>query len=479
MAWVLTWILQGLVLAAVAAAGLAVQPRRQASTRYLLWWAALAGVIALAFAGSPAPAVPTPLPAAASVPAAAGAMVPVELPPAPGWVPVIALIVWVAGFALGIARVVRGLRRLVALKRRSVPAGAAFEADLPQWSAARATGRPAALCLADGLSTTVFLGFRHPVIAVPRDQAERLPRHAIDQIVLHEYAHVQRRDDWSGLAEHVVAAAAWINPAVFWIRRQLALEREMACDDWVIARTGAPKAYARCLVSAAEAAQGHGLGPLAVAAFSSKPALTRRVERMLDRRHATRVQPSLPLLAAAGTVLAALIVVGSVAPPVFVDGTTADSRPQVSSPDLAPSGFVAVSGAIEAASRGEARRDAPPSRLSRGRTRSAVLVSRSAPAPAPAAPDAQRRPQSTIPGDDPTGPLPGFLLPSAEVSGIQFSTPSGAPGMTSQPGGADGRWWDRLAQAGSAVGSGSTTAGRATAGFLTRVGSRVAARVSR
>ena len=38
------------------------------------------------------------------------------------------------------------------------------------------------------------------------------------------------------------------------VSRVLNREREMACDEWVVARTGLPKAYARCLARAAEAA---------------------------------------------------------------------------------------------------------------------------------------------------------------------------------------------------------------------------------
>src|SRR5260370_42459401 len=65
-------------------------------------------------------------------------------------------------------------------------------------------------------------------------------------------AHLRRWDDWSNLTQKIVKAIFFFHPAVWWIERCLALEREMACDDLVVAHTANPGAYAASLVSLAE-----------------------------------------------------------------------------------------------------------------------------------------------------------------------------------------------------------------------------------
>ena len=74
----------------------------------------------------------------------------------------------------------------------------------------------------------------------------------LNAILLHELAHLRRWDDWTNLIQKIVGAVLFFHPAVWWIEKKLALEREMACDDLVLAKTASPRAYAECLVSLAE-----------------------------------------------------------------------------------------------------------------------------------------------------------------------------------------------------------------------------------
>ncbi len=91
----------------------------------------------------------------------------------------------------------------------------------------------------------------------------------LDQVLLHDAAHLARRNDWSNLAQQVVVALFRFNPAVLWISRQLSLEREIACDDRVTLATGTTKRYALCLTKLAELARfgtqsGAGIGSVDV-----------------------------------------------------------------------------------------------------------------------------------------------------------------------------------------------------------------------
>ena len=89
------------------------------------------------------------------------------------------------------------------------------------------------------------LGFLHPAILIPQTLLDTLSNAELEHVVLHELAHLRRRDDWTNLAQKLIVAILPIQPALYWIGRRMSIEREMACDDWVIATTGTAKPMRR------------------------------------------------------------------------------------------------------------------------------------------------------------------------------------------------------------------------------------------
>jgi hypothetical protein len=93
----------------------------------------------------------------------------------------------------------------------------------------------------------------------------------------------------------------FFQPALWWIGRELTLEREMACDEMVLAAASNPREYAACLVSLAEKSFCRRGLALAQAAVSRMRQLSQRVSQILDvhRPVATKVwKPAVALLAA-------------------------------------------------------------------------------------------------------------------------------------------------------------------------------------
>ena len=75
------------------------------------------------------------------------------------------------------------------------------------------------------------------------DQARRR------QVVLHELAHIKRRDLAWGWPVEIARIVYFFHPLVYWVAYQLGLERELACDQLAMARSGHPPAdYAQTLV---------------------------------------------------------------------------------------------------------------------------------------------------------------------------------------------------------------------------------------
>ena len=95
------------------------------------------------------------------------------------------------------------------------------------------------------------LGCGSPVIAIAPALVQHLSADELDRVVIHEWAHVQRRDDLANVAQLVARVLAGWHPAVWWLDRRLQAERETACDEMAVALTGSSKAYAACLVKLA------------------------------------------------------------------------------------------------------------------------------------------------------------------------------------------------------------------------------------
>jgi beta-lactamase regulating signal transducer with metallopeptidase domain len=92
---------------------------------------------------------------------------------------------------------------------------------------------------------------RQPVLIAPRSTAGQ-DKLSWSAIFRHELAHWLRRDHWAALGADLVVIAVWWQPLAWRVRRRMALLREQACDDWVLAGGGKASDYADSLLSFAE-----------------------------------------------------------------------------------------------------------------------------------------------------------------------------------------------------------------------------------
>jgi hypothetical protein len=117
-------------------------------------------------------------------------------------------------------------------------------------------------------------------------------------VVLHELAHLDRWDDWTNLAQKLIRAALFFHPAVWWIDSRLSIEREMACDDVVLAHATSPRGYAGCLVTLAEKSFVRRPLEFAHAAVSRVKETAQRIARILNGEQRTVTPVWRPALAA-------------------------------------------------------------------------------------------------------------------------------------------------------------------------------------
>lgn len=262
----------------------------------------------------------------------------------PGWAAVTVFALWLllAGYAL--VRLAIGLVRLEQLKRDALPLPVAYRDAMPQWLRANKGARDVRLCVSDETDVPVAVGLFDAMILIPRSLLERLDEPEVDQICLHELAHLRRADDWTNGIQRVVSALLGWNPALQFLGQQLDLEREVACDDWVLSFIGAVRPYALCLTKMAESALWPRHPIPAPGVFATRKHISLRIERLLGggRNIATSFSVA-PAAAAIATVAATALVIAVVAPSVAASSVASPAAPsaavarETSTPPRAPS----------------------------------------------------------------------------------------------------------------------------------------------
>ncbi len=187
---------------------------------------------------------------------------------------------------------------------------AEWQARLRNLSGLNGVRRQTQLLVSNHIAAPMSLGFLNPAILMPQALLDTLSDSELEHVVLHELAHLRRRDDWTNLAQKLIEAILPIQPAVYWIGHRMSIEREMACDDWVIATTGTAKPYAASLTKVAELSQWEHVGILAAGATGNRSQLFRRVHHMMDRTRNAAPKLALGPLGAAIAAVGTLIYVG-------------------------------------------------------------------------------------------------------------------------------------------------------------------------
>lgn len=209
-------------------------------------------------------------------------------------------IAWLVIALAGLARVILATFQLRRLRSHAMPVEMeSLAADIRSLIKDAQKSRPVSVLVSKRLEVPTAIGFRNPAVILPAWMLESTPAEELKYILLHELAHLSRRDDWTNLAQKILKALLFFLPSVWWIERRLSLDREIACDDAVLVHSGTPVAYAECLARVAERSFLRRQIALAQAAVGRVRQLTARVTRILDpdRPQATQLwKPAVPVV---------------------------------------------------------------------------------------------------------------------------------------------------------------------------------------
>ena len=480
MDFIAHWLWQGCVVTVVTLVILRFLDRVPSRVRYLVCWVAFSAVLLLPLMSAVSPAV-SPLPVVV-VTSAVSPPLP-SVPDTSTWAPVLLAMwgFWLFAHAGQVAVATLAIRRV---RARCTPFPPTLERRLRHWAQVRNRGRSTHLIVSDTVRAAAVIGCRSPLIAVAPALIQHLTADELDRIVIHEWAHIQRRDDVANVAQLTGRMLAGWHPALWWLDRRLQAEREMACDEMVVALTGSSKAYAACLVKLAGLALVRR-GPLPALGVLSPAHLATRVQRIVSYKCSAAPAWSRTVAGTATVLLVGVsVAIGLfrfeeavvVSSPLAATRAVTHSTPIQAAIDVpAPIAVAPVSGAARPQSAGATR----PQSVDRNRRRG------EASRPRQAASTSNRASSSTTPAiasttvsDTPlenTTPSPSPDLPDVEAS-ADASPPEALLPATSLPPPPEQRVgpWAATADAGVSLGQYSKKGGLGTAAFFTRLGKRLA-----
>jgi HEAT repeat protein/beta-lactamase regulating signal transducer with metallopeptidase domain len=325
-----------------AAAGFAsfMLRRRSAAARHMIWTLALVSVLVLPVLSIalprwqlpivtlerevpqlpvtsfqlPAPRSERPAPAMKRTSAAAASVATIPLTEAaPARTPMswsaLLLTVWLLGASLILARLCAGILAVHWMSRRTERVINAPWLQQAQSLAAELGLSPRIVFLRSRRAAMPMAwGVFRPAVLMPSD-ADAWPAERLRIVLLHELAHVKRRDCLTHMLAQISCALYWFNPLAWIAARHARTERERACDDLVLAAGTPGPDYADQLIEIARVMRS-GRFPAVLAGASL--AMAHRSE--LEGRLMAILDPSVPragmsrLRTAAATTVFALAV---------------------------------------------------------------------------------------------------------------------------------------------------------------------------
>lgn len=318
-------------VAVVAFAFMKIAGSLNAATRHVIWWAVLFAMFAAipvrVFVSQPSPIAEAGASSLAlNGPTVVEAVTPVPqpIPATPagsdsyefsvGYLPLLAVILSAAVFAIQLLRLTCSYRYLRQLKLTGERPPAELRLNFDEWVIGCGVHRPVRLLLSGVVASPIAVGFRNPAVILPRAMVQRLSGDDLDHVLLHELAHLARRDDWTNLLTQIGRGLLAFHPIAFWVLQRIDEERELACDDWVVSMTDSARRYAISLSRLADFRLTELREMLATGIGGRKSQFANRIERLLKAGERFDRQTSLARVAGTTLVLLALVAAGSQAP---------------------------------------------------------------------------------------------------------------------------------------------------------------------
>ncbi len=239
--------------------------------------------------------------------------------------------VWLVGTALALMTTVLRIYWFHRTLRMTKRASADLQDEVRELADRIGIRRCPGACLVSAtVGPMLWAVWGKPKILFPAKLCRDLSPESRRTLLLHELAHLRRRDHWVRILEAVVTISYWWHPVVWWARREIRPLEEACCDSWVVSEMPDNRnTYAVALVEAIRFLSGsRPFSPPATSGIGSFVSVKRRVTMIMQGEHSRSLSGAgrLILIATAAVFLPLLPVLAQrgKTPPDSPESTAAD-----------------------------------------------------------------------------------------------------------------------------------------------------------
>ena len=245
--------------------------------------------------------------------------------------------IWLIGVLLVLARLAFGTAHVWWIARRAMPA--TTWAPLGE-RLAQSLGieRPVTFLSGDEDAMPMACGLVRARVLLPAE-ADDWPVERQRVVLLHELAHVKRRDCLTQMLAHMACATYWFNPLVWLAARRLRAERERACDDLVLAAGTRGSDYADHLLDIARSLRSGAWPTWSAVTMAHRSQLEGRLMAILDPALPRRSPTRRSVIVFAAVAIVSIVWLAGVRPVAKAAEAEAQGRPSapaVPTPTPAP-----------------------------------------------------------------------------------------------------------------------------------------------
>ena len=194
------------------------------------------------------------------------------------------LLAWLFFFLIHCIKLLTGLAAVNRMRNYKIhPVTEMWQATLPNLCNRLGLRQPVALYQSELVKVPLALGFFKPVILLPIGLITQLPAEQVEAILLHELAHIRRKDYFVNFLQYFAEAIFFFNPGMLWLSSLIRQEREACCDDIVLQNSEEKRNYLNALVAFQEFSVSRN--QYAMAFTHKRYDLLHRVQRMLTNEN--------------------------------------------------------------------------------------------------------------------------------------------------------------------------------------------------
>ena len=196
----------------------------------------------------------------------------------------IIVFLWLVIILIKCLGLINGLYGVYVLKHRQVfDAGEYWNERMHVLAKAAGIKRPVIFLKSFIAKVPMVIGYFKPVILFPAAALTALAPEEIEAILLHELAHIRRKDYLINIFQRIAEIIFFFNPAVLWISSLIKEERENCCDDIAVEQIKNKKQFIHALVSFQE----YNASSYAASFSGRKNYLLNRIKRIITNNNKT------------------------------------------------------------------------------------------------------------------------------------------------------------------------------------------------